>query len=109
MEHGRVKAAASAAAALKQNIRVGQNNGVHHPVQPKDVAVVHLPLLLVRQVIGPDVSEGAVDVPFHIVDVGVVQDGVDALLLGVIDETAGIDQDNLCLCLIIRKFIALIF
>ena len=75
-EHGRVKTSASSAAALEQNIRVGFDNSVHHPVQTKNITMIDLALLFCRKLIGPDIGKGTVDIPFYVENVGAVKNRI---------------------------------
>ncbi len=95
MEHGRVVPSAAAAAAFEEDIRVGQDDLVHDPVQAQDIAVVDLPLLFGREGIGPDICQGAVDIPLYIVDVGIVQDPIDLFDHIVLDLPAAHVQCDL--------------
>ena len=79
MEHCRVITPASAGASFEQDIRVRLDDLIHHTVESKYVPVIDFALSLRRQLVGPDISQGTVDVPLDIEDVGVVKDRVDIL------------------------------
>ena len=76
-EHGGIKSSAAAGAAFKHDVRMGLNDAVQDAVEPQHIAVGHFTLAIRRKRVGPQVRDRAVEVPFHVINIGVVQDPVD--------------------------------
>ena len=47
------------------------------PIKSQDIPVIDLALSLRGKLVRPDICKGAVDVPFYIEDISVIQNGVD--------------------------------
>jgi len=94
-QHGGIETAAAARTPLEHDIRVGLDDAVHDAVETQHVAVRDFSLPPGGEYIGPEICDRAVDVPFHIIDIGAVQDPVDALDQVVLDFLAADIQGEL--------------
>ena len=77
IEHARVKAAASPAAALDQQLGIARAQPLEDLVDAEHIIIEH-PALVARRV-GKDVGDRAVGVPFEVVDLSLVEHAADAV------------------------------
>ena len=54
------------------------HDAVENAVEAENIAVGDFALLVCRESVGPEVCDRPVEVPFHIIDIGAVQDPVNA-------------------------------
>lgn len=79
-EHARVKAPAATRARLKQHVRMLPSDATEHLVYAHQEAMGHFPLALCREVLGEDLGEMTVHVPFDVLNVAAGEDPIHLIV-----------------------------